>query len=66
MTGVAAPVVVQVWPVKVPAASLPTVGMVHEVAQVLRAYGVEPDLLRLSSALYAAVNATSGGGELLT
>lgn len=51
-----APVVVEVWPAQVPATALPTVGMVHEVAQVLRAYGVEPDLLELSLALYRLVN----------
>ena len=34
-------------------------GMVHEVAKVLRAHGLDPDLLALSSALYGVITATS-------
>lgn len=52
-------VVVEVYPVDVPRTDLPTVGMVHEVAQVLRAYGLTPDLLALSTALYGVI-AVSG------
>ena len=49
---------VEVHPTSTPAADLP-LGMVHDVAQVLRAHGLDPDLLALSSALYTVITATS-------
>jgi hypothetical protein len=56
-------VVLDLHPSSVPAADLPLV-LVHDVARVLRAHGLDPDLLALSSALYAVVEATAvdGGG----
>lgn len=48
---------VEVHPTATPAADLP-LGMIHECAQVLRAHGLDPDLLALSSALYDVINAT--------
>jgi hypothetical protein len=60
---VEATVVLELHPSSVPAADLPLV-LVHDVARVLRAHGLDPDLLALSSALYAVVEATpveSGG-----
>jgi hypothetical protein len=51
-------VTLEVHPTTVPAADLP-LGMVHDVARVLRAHGLDPDLLALSTALYRVVMATS-------
>jgi hypothetical protein len=51
-------VTLEVHPTSVSAADLP-LAMVHDVARVLRAHGLDPDLLALSSALYAVVEATS-------
>lgn len=48
---------VEVFPTSTPAADLP-LGMVHEVAQVLRAHGLDPDLLHVSDALYGVICAT--------
>jgi 2-C-methyl-D-erythritol 4-phosphate cytidylyltransferase len=56
-------VVLELHPSSVPAAELPLV-LVHDVARVLRAHGLDPDLLSLSSALYGVIQATpvEGGG----
>jgi hypothetical protein len=51
-------VTLDLHPTTVPAADLP-LAMVHDVAQVLRAHGLDPDLLALSSALYRVVGATA-------
>lgn len=51
------PVVVEVWPLDVPAADLPA-GLIFDVAQVLRAHGLDPDLLSLSTGLYGVITAT--------
>jgi len=45
-------------PTTVPAADLP-LALVHDVAQVLRAHGLNPDLLALSTALYGVIESTS-------
>jgi hypothetical protein len=50
-------VVLELHPSSVPAAELPLV-LVHDVARALRAHGLDPDLLALSSALYRVVEAT--------
>jgi hypothetical protein len=47
-----------VHPTSTPAADLP-LGMIHDAARVLRAHGLDPDLLALSSALYAVIQATA-------
>lgn len=53
-----APEVVEVHPTSTPAADLP-LAMVHDVARMLRAHGLDPDLLALSSALYDVITATA-------
>jgi hypothetical protein len=50
-------VILELHPSSVPAADLPLV-LVHDVARVLRAHGLDPDLLALSSTLNAVVEAT--------
>jgi hypothetical protein len=57
-------VTLDIHPSSVPAADLPLV-LVHDVARTLRAHGLDPDLLALSSALYGVVEATSveNGGQ---
>jgi len=52
-----APVVVEVHPTSTPARDLP-LALVHDVALVLRAHGLDPELLALSSALYRVIEAT--------
>jgi hypothetical protein len=49
--------VVELHLTNVPARDLPF-ALVHDVAMVLRAHGLEPDLLALSSALYRVIEAT--------
>jgi hypothetical protein len=51
-------VTLDLHPSATPAADLPLV-LVHDVARVLRAHGLDPDLLALSTALYAVVEATA-------
>ncbi len=51
------PGVVRLSPTTVPARDLP-LALVHDVALVLRAHGLDPDLLALSSALYRTIEAT--------
>lgn len=60
-------VLVEVHPTSTPAADLP-LGMVHEVAQVLRAHGLDPDLLDVSSALFRVITSTPAerGGAALS
>lgn len=59
--------VVEVHPTSTPASDLP-LAMVTDVAKVLRARGLDPDLLALSSALYGVTGATSveHGGSAVT
>jgi hypothetical protein len=49
--------VVELHLTSVPARDLP-VALVHDVAKVLRAHGLDPELLDLSSALYRVIEAT--------
>lgn len=53
-----APAVVDLHLTDVPARDLP-LALVHDVALVLRAHGLDPELLALSSALYGVIVATS-------
>jgi hypothetical protein len=58
MTLTGSTVTLELLPTTVPAADLP-LALVHDVARVLRVHGLDPDLLALSSALYAVVEATA-------
>lgn len=51
------PLVVEVHPTSTPARDLP-LALVHDVVTVLRAHGLHPGLLDLSSALYSVIEAT--------
>ncbi len=51
-------VTVDLHPSSTPARDLPLV-LVHDVAQVLRAHGLDPSLLDLSTALYGVIVATA-------
>jgi hypothetical protein len=51
-------VTLDLHPTTVPAADLP-LALVHDVARVLRAHGLDPGLLALSTALYGVIEATA-------
>lgn len=52
-----APAVVELHLTDVPARDLP-LALVHDVVLVLRAHGLDPDLLALSTALYGVITST--------
>lgn len=52
-----APVVVEVHRTSTPARDLP-LALVHDVVTVLRAHGLDPDPLDLSTALYGVITST--------
>lgn len=52
-----APAVAELHLTSTPACDLP-LALVHDVALVLRAHGLDPNLLALSSALYGLIEAT--------
>jgi hypothetical protein len=56
---------VELHPTDVPARDLP-LALVHDVAQVLRAHGLDPDLLDVSTAIYRVIEATPAerGGRM--
>ena len=56
-TTVDAPLIVELHRTSTPARDLP-LALVHDVVTVLRAHGLDPDLLDLSTALYGVIEAT--------